>query len=517
MGLQFYTDGGLLTTEELQALNKPTRIYFVVGESELPEMSCEVSFPTPEGEGDIETLVCPYVAPVNGVHYYSCTHKPLVYHYLTSDGGPSGPDDDTHNFTELTTEFENVTSEFRTPVIITGTIVDVELEGGFVGIQAGTDENPQNYIVVNIQDELAVHIGEEINITSSYTRSDIIGTEMWGEYLYVETYEIVEPILCVDTTNSVTIVNSKYVLNNGDTYGKFGLNIGKYTFAVSDDHPIYLVGNNTDQIDISSDVIRPMGQDGYTGNVVITVYEDFGTISYACSSHGPMGGTNNLVFDASCPMGEVETPTPEPILNHPFEELTTQYIESELEFRAPIMLTGTIVNVELEGGFIGIQVGTNENPEYYVPINIQDELANSVGKEILVTDSFLRTDWIGVEMPYPKKLIDTCLNTKPNMEGCDIVDVIYVLYMCNRMTDYRSKDIKEYFENLLSLIESHYFFGEGGFSYFLKKSQTHYYGVEISKGLNTPDLHGTLLLIWGISMISKVVDLPISNWNILKP
>ena len=140
IGLQFYTDDGLLTTEELQALNKPSRIYFVVGESELPELSCEVSFPTPEGEGDIETLVCPYVAPVNGVHYYSCTHKPLVYHYLTSDGGPSGPGGDTHNFTELTTEFENVGSEFRTPVIITGTIVDVELEGGFIGIEAGTNE-----------------------------------------------------------------------------------------------------------------------------------------------------------------------------------------------------------------------------------------------------------------------------------------------------------------------------------------------------------------------------------------
>ena len=54
-------------------------------------------------------------------------------------------------------------------------------------------------------------------------------------------------------------------------------------------------------------------------------------------------------------------------------------------------------------------------------------------------------------------------------------------------------------------------------SYFLNKSQTHYYGVKISKGLNTPDLHGTLLLIWGISMISKIIDLPTSNWNILKP
>ena len=157
-------------------------------------------------------------------------------------------------------------------------------------------------------------------------------------------------------------------------------------------------------------------------------------------------------------------------------------------------------------------VSNPENGGFYTQtIPEERELINGAMKVIT------GLDWIGVEMPYPKKLIDTCLNAKPNMEGCDIVDVIYVLYMCNRMTDYRSKDIKEYFEILLSLIESHYFFGEGGFSYFLKKSQTHYYGVEISKGLNTPDLHGTLLLTWGISMISKVVDLPISNWNILKP
>ncbi|MDC3404830.1 hypothetical protein OAY26_03895 [Acidimicrobiia bacterium] len=157
-------------------------------------------------------------------------------------------------------------------------------------------------------------------------------------------------------------------------------------------------------------------------------------------------------------------------------------------------------------------VSNPENGGFYTQ-NIPEERELINGAMKVITG----LDWLGAEIPYPKKLIDTCLNAKPNMEGCDIVDIIYVLYMCNGITDYRSEDIKEYFETLLSLIESHYFFGEGGFSYFLKKSQTHYYGVEISKGLNTPDLHGTLLLIWGISMIAKVVDLPISNWNILKP
>lgn len=157
-------------------------------------------------------------------------------------------------------------------------------------------------------------------------------------------------------------------------------------------------------------------------------------------------------------------------------------------------------------------VSDPESGGFYIQNKPEDrELINGAMKVIT------GLDWLGVEIPYPKKLIDTCLNTNPNMEGCDIVDVIYVLYMCNGITDYRSEDIKEYFGSLLSMIKSHYFFGQGGFSYFLNKSQTHYYGVKISKGLNTPDLHGTLLLVWGISMISKIIDLPTSNWNILKP
>ena len=157
-------------------------------------------------------------------------------------------------------------------------------------------------------------------------------------------------------------------------------------------------------------------------------------------------------------------------------------------------------------------ISNSENGGFYVQSRPEDrELINGAMKVLT------GLDWLGAEIPYPKKLIDTCLNAKPNMEGCDIVDIIYVLYMCNRVTNYRSEEIKEYFETLLSLIKGHYFLGQGGFSYFLNKSQTHYYGVKISKGLNTPDLHGTLLLIWGISMISKVIDLPIRNWNILKP
>ena len=126
-------------------------------------------------------------------------------------------------------------------------------------------------------------------------------------------------------------------------------------------------------------------------------------------------------------------------------------------------------------------------------------------------------DWINESIPFPEKLIDTCLSIEPHEEGCDIVDAVYVLYMCSKITNYKNEEIKEYFKNVLEKIEKHFFRNEGGFSYFVNMSQTSYYGVNISKGDNTPDIHGTVLLIWAISMISELIKLPTSNWKVLKP
>ena len=59
----------------------------------------------------------------------------------------------------------------------------------------------------------------------------------------------------------------------------------------------------------------------------------------------------------------------------------------------------------------------------------------------------------------------------------------------------------------------HFYKVEGGFSYFLNKSQTHYYGLKISNGLRTADIHGTTLLVWALSLIS---DFKNSEDNIFK-
>lgn len=126
-------------------------------------------------------------------------------------------------------------------------------------------------------------------------------------------------------------------------------------------------------------------------------------------------------------------------------------------------------------------------------------------------------DWIDVEIPYPKELIDTFLDIKPSEDGCDLVDTVYVLYMCSKVTNYKSSEVEKFLTEILQMIKMHYFPNIGGFSYFKKTAQTHYYGVQISKGTSMPDIHGTLLLVWAISMISKLIALPTSHWKVLKP
>lgn len=125
-------------------------------------------------------------------------------------------------------------------------------------------------------------------------------------------------------------------------------------------------------------------------------------------------------------------------------------------------------------------------------------------------------DWIDQEVHYPKKLIDLCLDTTPSSEGCDLVDIVYVLYMCSKQTNYKRLEIINYFNEMISVIYIHYYKNQYGFSYFKNKSQTHYYGAKITEGKDFPDIHGTILLIWALSMIIEINEINLS-WKTLKP
>jgi len=126
-------------------------------------------------------------------------------------------------------------------------------------------------------------------------------------------------------------------------------------------------------------------------------------------------------------------------------------------------------------------------------------------------------DWLNSDIHHPKKLIDFCLANVPKLEGCDIVDFIYVLYKCSKQVNYKKKEINTLFKDLLDQIMKLYVKEEGGFSYFYNKSQTHYYGVQITEGVKQADIHGTTLCLWAVSMILDSLEIQEKNMNIIKP
>mgnify|MGYP001417400985 FL=1 len=70
---------------------------------------------------------------------------------------------------------------------------------------------------------------------------------------------------------------------------------------------------------------------------------------------------------------------------------------------------------------------------------------------------------------------------------------------------------------MLEYLKLLYHKDEKGFSYFVNKSQTHYYGIKISKGSNIPDLHGTILSVWAIVMILDALEKNENSYKIIKP
>lgn len=124
-------------------------------------------------------------------------------------------------------------------------------------------------------------------------------------------------------------------------------------------------------------------------------------------------------------------------------------------------------------------------------------------------------EWLEAPIPYPERLIDTCLSAPPRSEGCHLVDAVYVLYRCSSVTDHRRKDVQEYCRMVLQLIRRHYM-PDGAFSFFVGHNQTHYYGARIAFPRRQSDIHGTTLLTWAIAMIKEILELSIPDWNVIR-
>ena len=112
-----------------------------------------------------------------------------------------------------------------------------------------------------------------------------------------------------------------------------------------------------------------------------------------------------------------------------------------------------------------------------------------------------------VNFKCPEKLIDLCLLTKNDRHACDNFNIVYVLKYANELTrfSYKYKEIKEFALQRLAIYKQYYYSEIGGFSFLPKKANIYYYGAKITKGLNEPDIHGTVMFLWGISIISQIL------------
>ena len=105
-----------------------------------------------------------------------------------------------------------------------------------------------------------------------------------------------------------------------------------------------------------------------------------------------------------------------------------------------------------------------------------------------------------------QKLIDLCLSLTTDEDACNNFNLVLVLYFCSRNLDYREGEIKVFCLDRLRVYRDYYWPEHGGFSFFRKHANNFYYGAKVSEGLQEPDIHGTHLFVWGLALITKILN-----------
>jgi len=110
---------------------------------------------------------------------------------------------------------------------------------------------------------------------------------------------------------------------------------------------------------------------------------------------------------------------------------------------------------------------------------------------------------------FPEKIIDGVLKAKNDKQACDNFNIIYVLKYCNELTggNYRFNEIRDFSYKRLNIYKQYYFPEIGGFSFNRNRSNNCYYGANIAEGKNEPDIHGTIMFLWGISIIAQILEI----------
>ncbi len=111
------------------------------------------------------------------------------------------------------------------------------------------------------------------------------------------------------------------------------------------------------------------------------------------------------------------------------------------------------------------------------------------------------------ELANAKKLMDTVLNVNTQDHACDYFNIVHVVYYLDKVLKgtYNKELTARFCMKKLKEYRDFYYDTKGGFSFNRQKSDTGYYGARVTRGLNEPDMHGTVLFLWGIAMISEIL------------
>lgn len=113
------------------------------------------------------------------------------------------------------------------------------------------------------------------------------------------------------------------------------------------------------------------------------------------------------------------------------------------------------------------------------------------------------------QFPRAQTLADTALASTNDSQACDNFNITYVLKNCDAVLghQYRRSEMTEFMQNRLALYRKFYYPEIGGFSFHPRSANRMYYWAPISRGKDEPDIHGTVMFVWGISLISQFLGI----------
>ncbi|MBD3344919.1 MAG: hypothetical protein GF401_07645 [Chitinivibrionales bacterium] len=108
-----------------------------------------------------------------------------------------------------------------------------------------------------------------------------------------------------------------------------------------------------------------------------------------------------------------------------------------------------------------------------------------------------------------EQMVDLCLNAINNRNACDNFNIVYVLKYAWEQSGkvYRTDDIQRFMRKRLQMCREYYYPQSGGFSFRKGKTNCIYYNSPVARAKYEPDIHGTVMFLWGISIIAIVLGL----------